>query len=486
MNKDEKIAVLGFGVEGKDVLNYLKKHGFENITVLDKKNRNELDLKGIDASGIKFITGKDYLKNGLAGYSVIFRSPGFYRYIPEIIKAEKGGSEITSNIKYFLENYKGLSIGVTGTKGKGTTSTLIYEILRQVYPKQSRSAQDKSLKKSNREIYLTGNIGSPPLSILDSTDSNSIVILELSSFQLIDLNNSPNIAVVLNVTSDHMDWHKNQKEYVDAKKNIVRFQNKDDLKVINYDYGTSKSFADTSLSMNYFFSKEKRVQGVYVKDGKIITSIHPAGVHSFDYVQDRSVTHEVSGFEVGSVDKLLLRGKHNWENVCAAICASQLAGADINSIKKTVFSFKGLEHRLELVGVINGVTYYNDSFSTNPQTTIAAVDSFTEAITLVLGGYDKGLAFDEMVKHLCKKKNLQNIILIGNTQNKLNKLLRIYEFNSSIVKLGKSDMTEIVAKCKEVTKKGGVVLLSPACASFDMFSDYKDRGDQFKEIVAYG
>ena len=247
-----------------------------------------------------------------------------------------------------------------------------------------------------------------------------------------------------------------------SKQNIVKFQNEDNFKVINYDYDTSKKFADLSPSKNYYFSKSEEVKGGYVKDGTIYSNI--------------GGELEV----IGSADNLLLKGKHNWENVCAAICTSQLVGADIKSIKKAVFSFKGLEHRLELVGEINGVKYYTDSFSTNPQTTIAAVDSFSEPITLILGGYDKGLAFDEMAKHLCKKKNLQNIILIGNTQNKLNKLLRIYEFNNLIVKLGKSDMPEIVGKCGKVTEKGGVVLLSPACASFDMFKDYKDRGEQFK------
>ena len=467
MNKDEKIAVLGFGIEGKDVLNYLIKHGYENVTVLDKKNRNELDLKGVDASDIKFITGKSYLKNGLVGYDVIFRSPGFYRYIPEIIEAENGGSEITSNIKYFLENYKGLSIGVTGTKGKGTTSTLIYEILRHAshFVPQYGTTRDKQNNEKlgiSRKVYLAGNIGSPPLSILDETDEKSFVVLEMSSFQLIDITESPDIAVILNITSDHMDWHKSQDEYVKSKQNIVKFQNEDNFKVINYDYDTSKKFADLSPSKNYYFSKSEEVKGGYVKDGTIYSNI--------------GGELEV----IGSADNLLLKGKHNWENVCAAICTSQLVGADIKSIKKAVFSFKGLEHRLELVGEINGVKYYNDSFSTNPQTTIAAVDSFSEPITLILGGYDKGLAFDEMVKHLCKKKNLQNIILIGNTQNKLLKGLKELKFKNSIYKMGKPKMPEIVAKCKEVTKEGGVVLLSPACASFDMFKDYKDRGEQFK------
>ena len=444
-----KIAVLGLGVEGKDTINYLQKKGINDITVFDKKTKSDLDLSGINTSDLKFITGADYLKTGLTVYKTIFRSPGVYRFLPEIITAEKSGSVITSNIKLFFEKFNGVSIGVTGTKGKGTTCTLIYEML----------------KKSGKNVYLTGNIGSPPLSVLDEVGESSVVVLELSSFQLIDLQKSPDIAVVLNVTSDHMDWHKNQKEYVDAKKNIVKQQDEDDFKVINFDYKTSKDFADLSPSKNYFFSKNEKVVGGYVENGVIYLKI------------------EGKLSKIGNTKDLLLRGKHNWENVCAAACTSYLAGADLKSIEKTVFSFKGLEHRLELVGEVDGVKYYNDSFSTNPQTTIAAVDSFFEPTTLIIGGYDKGLDFNQMAKHLSKTKNLKNILLIGDLEDKLYELLKKYKSENLIIRMGKPGMSQILEKCKEVTKKGGVVLLSPACASFGMFENYKERGNQFKKCV---
>jgi len=453
---NNKIAILGFGTEGKDVLGYLLKQGFSDITVFDKKEKQELDFSGIDTSRVKTVTGHDYLKEGLKEFGTIFRSPGVYRYLPEIVAAEKSGSEIYSNIKLFFEKFKGLTIGVTGTKGKGTASTLIYEILKKSFGK-------------NKEIYLAGNIGSPPLLILDRAGEDAIVVLELSSFQLIDLLKSPDIAVILNITSDHMDWHKNQKEYIDAKKNIVSHQNKLDYKVINFDYAVSKSFSDLSPSSNYFFSRNNKVNGVFVKGEIIYSNI------------DNKET------KIGPVDKLLLRGQHNWENVCAAVCAAQLAGADLDSIRKVVFSFKGLEHRLELVREVKEVKYYNDSFSTNPQTTIAAVDSFSEPITLILGGYDKGPDFNEMAKYLSEKANLENIILTGDVEQKLFNLFKKYNFRNSIFKMGKSKMKDIVDKSSKLTKSGGVVLLSPACASFDMFENYKDRGNQFKKAVeAYG
>ena len=364
-------------------------------------------------------------------------------------KLNKSGCEITSNIKLFFEIFHGLTIGITGTKGKGTTSTLIYQIL----------------KSSGKEVFLTGNVGSPPLNILNISNNESIVILELSSFQLIDLQKSPNIAVVLNITSDHLDWHKNQKEYLEAKKNIVLHQKKSDFKVINFDYQTSRSFKNLSPSTNYYFSAKKKVNGVYVRNGDIYSNL----------------TGKLN--KIGQTDKLLLRGRHNWENVCAAICASQLAGGNGKNIRKAVFSFKGLEHRLELVRDFNGVYFYNDSFSTNPQTTIAAVDSFNEPITLILGGYDKGLNFEEMIKHLCAINNLLNILLIGNVDDKLFNLLIKYGFKGEIYRMAKSGMVDIVKQCKKITNTGGVVLLSPACASFDMFKDYKDRGNQFRNAV---
>ncbi len=446
---NDKIAVLGIGTEGKDVVNYLLQRNYKNITVFDKKYKKDLDLENINSSKISFITGPDYLKKGLINYKTIFRSPGVYRYLPEIIEAESMGSVITSNIKLFFEKHKGVTIGVTGTKGKGTTSTLIYKILRQ----------------KSRNVYLAGNIGNPPLELLNNLNEKSIVVLELSSFQLIDLTKSPNISVVLNITTDHMDWHRDQNEYLDAKKNIVRFQDKNDSKVLNNDYASSKAFKLLSASNNLYISKYDKVKGVYVKDGIIYANISDENI------------------KIGETKNLLLRGVHNWENVCAAICASLLAGASVENARKAVFSFKGLEHRLELVAKVSGVEYYNDSFSTNPQTTSAAVDSFSEPITLILGGYDKGLDFEGMVKNICCKINIPSVVLIGDVSAKLIRLLKTYKFRGEIYRLNKSKMESVVKKCADVSQKGGVVLLSPACASFDMFKNYKDRGDQFKKAV---
>jgi UDP-N-acetylmuramoylalanine--D-glutamate ligase len=440
--KGKKAAVIGLGIEGKDLVKFLLERG-DIVTVLDKKGEREIDFSGIDRKKIRLRTGKTYLED-LSKFDIIFRSPGVYRYKSEIVEAEKKGVMVSSAIKLFFDLCPGKIIGITGTKGKGTTATLIYEIL----------------KEDGEDVFLAGNIGKPYLQLLPNLNKKSWIVLELSSFQLIDLNKSPHIAVILNITSDHMDWHVSQKEYIEAKENIVRFQNKSDFGVINADYTSSKIFSELSESEFYYFSKMKKVKGCYVRGEDIVLNINREDV-------------------VGKVNDLILRGKHNWENVTAAICASRLVGADIKPIKKAVFNFRGLKHRLEFVETVDGVGYYNDSFATGPQPTIAAIKSFKEPLTLILGGFDKGLGYGEMVKEIVIKKNIKNIILIGDLNRKFQYLLKTQRYKNRIIDAGYSKMDKVVRIAKKITPKGGVVLLSPAAASFDMFKNYKDRGGQF-------
>lgn len=446
--KDKKVAILGFEINGADAADYLLSQGAD-ITVFDRKTKEELDLKGFDKRGVNFILGPDYLKGGLNKFDYIFRSPAVYPYISELTEAQKKGVEITSPIKLFFDLCPGKIIGVTGTKGKGTTCTLIYEIL----------------KKTGKDVYLAGNIGKPVLEFLPKLTKDSFVVLELSSFQLMDMTTSPHVAVVLNITTDHMDWHKDRKEYVNAKAQIVKYQTEKDFTVLNYDYEDSKNFEVLTKSHKFYFSRSKKINGCYVEKGTIKINV------------------ESTEHNLGRVDKLLLRGKHNWENVCAASLAAYLAGAHVDSIKQTIFSFKGLEHRLELVRKINDKSFYNDSFSTNPQTTIAAIRSFTEPTTVILGGSDKGLNYDELGKEISKSTNVKVVVLVGFIANVIKKSITEANFKGKLVKLDKPPMSEIVKKCFELTPRGGVVLLSPATASFDMFKDYKDRGNQFKEEV---
>lgn len=445
--KNKKVAVLGLGIEGKDLVKYLDKQK-AIVEVLDEKKRNELDTSGLPEN-IKYITGKNYLSK-LERYNAIFRSPGVYRFKKELERAEKSGAAISSGIKLFFNLCPAKIIGVTGTKGKGTTATLIYQIL----------------KNDRKDVYLAGNIGKPILELLPKLYKKSVVILELSSFQLIDIKKSPHIAVVLNITSDHLDWHKDLKEYINAKRNIVLHQTRQDIAVINSDFKISRDFADLTKGKVYYFSKSSRKNGCYVEKDRIVLNTDKDKV------------------SIGGVEKLQLRGKHNWENVTAAICAARLAGTRTGSIKKAVFSFKGLEHRLEYLGKVNNIGFYNDSFATSPQPTIAAIKSFYEPITLILGGYDKGLEYEDLVKEIVKSKNVNRIILIGDLKKKLRELLLKFNYNGKMLDMEKKEMVEIVKKAFEVTPKRGVVLLSTAAASFDMFKNYKERGKEFKSSVA--
>lgn len=444
--RNKKVAILGLGMEGKDALDFIRKQG-ASITVLDQKPIGELGLGGIKTSGIKFVCGEKYL-DSLNQFDVIVRSPGVYRYIPQLKNSEKAGTVITSSVKLFFERCPGKIIAVTGTKGKGTTSTLIYNIL----------------KKSSRDVYLAGNIGKPCLELLPKLKSDSWVVMELSSFQLIDLDKSPHIAVVLNITTDHMDWHKDREEYISAKKNIVLHQRVRDYSIINADYPDSKRFESSGKGRKYYFSRYKTVNGSFVAGGRIYLEI-----------DGRKVV-------VGPTGKLLLRGEHNWENVTASCCAARLAGADYPTIREATFSFKGLEHRLELVAEKNGVTYYNDSFSTNPQPTMAAVDSFFEPIILILGGSDKGLDYGEMARHIVEKKNVKKIILIGQIADQIEQSLMRVKFKGEVRNLGMTTIQRVIVESRKRAAKGDVVLLSPAAASFGMFKDYKDRGDQFRTV----
>jgi len=442
----KNVAILGFGIEGKDALEFLLKKG-ANVTVFDKKEKTEFNTEKY--KNVNFVFGEKYLSKGLKKFDLIVRSPGVYRYKNIILEAEKEGVSVTSTVKLFSDNCPGKIIGVTGTKGKGTTASLIYEIL----------------KKSKKDVYLVGNIGNPSLKILNKLNENSIIVMELSSFQLIDMTRSPNISVVLNITEDHLDWHKDKEEYVLAKENIIKYQNNSDYSVINYDYDLPRSFSKLTKSKVYFVSRKTSVKGCYVYNNNIILNIDNKEIN------------------IGNTKDLFLRGEHNWENICSAIMASYIAGSDLKSIREVVFSFKGLEHRLEFVRSYKNIEFYNDSFATGPQPTIAAVNSFNKPLTLILGGYDKGLNYESLAGILKNYKHKLQIVLIGDLEEKLFALLSAVIDREYLYKLGKKTMDIIVKKAVQITPENGIILLSPAAASFDMFKDYKERGNMFKNSV---
>jgi len=443
--KNKKIAVLGLGINNVGLAEFLLKQKVD-FTICDKNTEARKKYpKFAKNKLVSWRLGENYLNN-LVDFDIVFRTPGIPYFIPEIQKAIKKGVEVSSQTKLFFDLCPCKIIGVTGTKGKGTTTTLIYNIL----------------KASGKKAYLAGNIGKDPFEFLAKLKKNDWVCLELSSFQLQDLHKSPNIGVVLNITQEHLDYHKSIEEYREAKASIVKWQTDKDFAAVNFDYPVSKKFSALSGGQVYFFSRFGKVKkGAYIENKNVV-------------LVDKGKKSVVC-----DTAKLKLRGQHNWENITAAITASYLAGAKLPATKKEVLNFKGLEHRLELTGIKKGVSYYNDSFATTPESTIAAIKAFNEPVVLICGGSEKGSDYTELGK-VIKNSTIRTVILIGQTAQKIKK--SIGKTDIELIE-GCKNMDDIFAAIKKVAQKGDIVLLSPACASFGMFKNYKDRGNRFKDNV---
>ena len=448
--KDKKIAILGLGTEGDSLVRYLSQSG-ASVTIFDQNKESELVSQFVSRARESDceIISQDLDTIDLGVFDIIFRSPGVRFSTISIQNAMKMGVKVSSPTKLFFEKCPATIIGVTGTKGKGTTSTLIYEML----------------KKGGKDAHIGGNIGTPPLDFLDSLHPESVVVLELSSFQLQDLEVSPHIGVLLMITSEHMDYHESIEEYVDAKRNLLRFQDTEDFAIVNHDYPASNESDIYTSGRVYKVSREQIVdQGCYVYENAIWLKMGEKAERILD------------------VKDVALPGRHNLENVCAAIIAAACAGLDMRAIIPVIKSFTGLPYRLELIRTVHGVKYYNDSFSTTPETAIAAIEAFSEPEILILGGSSKNSDFTELGKVIRESKNVKAIVGIGEEWAQIKNSIGVVPDHVKIVE-GTKSMRESVAKCSEIAELGDVVLLSPACASFGMFKNYKERGGQFNEAV---
>jgi UDP-N-acetylmuramoylalanine--D-glutamate ligase len=424
LKKQKKILIVGYGVEGKAVEVFLKKYcpGVE-IGIADKQN------------------GEDYLAKQTE-YDLAIKSPG--------VKSEVLQIPFTTATNIFLANCLGKVIGVTGTKGKSTTATLIYEML----------------KKSGKSVYLGGNIGESPLVFLDKLNEHSWTVLELSSFQLKDLQQSPHISVLLMITSEHLDFHGDVSAYVDAKRNLIRFQTKDDFAVLNRDYpATNESDIHTEGKVFYVSRERETENGCYVRE--------------------HSVWLKSEGKEKKVLDVAMIKlvGRHNLENVCAAVMAATLAGVSIEDCREVLKSFAGLPHRIEFVGEALGVRYYNDSLATVPEAAMEAIETFGDEVeTLIAGGYDRGLDFTALGEYLAKSR-VRNLILFSPSGKRIWESVMAAGGESKIKHFMVETMHQAVFIASEETEAGKICLLSPASASFGTFKDYKDRGEQFKNEV---
>ncbi len=459
--KIKKIGILGFGKEGQSAYRFLKKNGaFRNAEfwILSSDKKTEIP------AGAFAKLGDAYLENLAQGrFDIIVRSPGVKYHAPEIQAAKKGGAVITSSTKLFFAYARRKTkniIGVTGTKGKGTTATLIAKILT----------------RAGKKVFLAGNIGVPAVDLIPKLTDSAWVVLELSSFQLADLTESPHIAVALMTTSEHLDWHKNTADYRNAKANIVKCQTAHDFAVLARDYAASAAYARLTKARVFMFSRRPLPTFTPQNSGGRAPVANGTFVENGNFYFSAGKRKE----KICATNILQIPGEHNWENAGAAITVAKILHIPNGIIKKTLSNFKGLAHRLEFVAEKNGVRYYNDSYATTPETSIAAITAFKEPKILILGGSSKGSDFTKLGKIISKSKNVKAIIGIGAEWPRIK--ARIRNPRIQLVE-GCKNMESIVRVAAEVAEPGDAVLLSPACASFGMFKNYDDRGEQFKTAV---
>ena len=452
-----KIAILGYGVEGKSAEKFL------NSSLGCRTTKCRIEIRDVKKQG------KDYLKN-LEKFDMVVRSPGIPYLLPEIQRAKKKGVKITSTTKLFFENAKGILVGITGTKGKGTTATLLYKILK---------ASHLGAGHPSGSIHLVGNMGIPMLDELPKLKENSISILELSSFQLQDMDVSPHIAVVLDVSPDHLNYHKSFKEYLEAKAQLVKNQLSSPQVLASHGYFSAEKFLVLAPS---------RSQGL-AKPASSLTlprSFFPLVFFFPDNKFSKQIAQKGKGKKIAVLAdknlKLKIHGTHNLKNASMAAAIGRTLGIKEAVIKKTIQNFNGLPHRLEFVREVRGVKFYNDSASTNPGAAIAALKSFDEPKILIAGGASKGAGFG-VLKPVIKNSNVKLIILFGRNQKEIGNALRLGS-GQAVGKIIYTDNLRIaVMLACENTKKGDVILFSPASASFDQFSGYDERGELFKKYV---
>lgn len=445
-----KVAIIGLGVSNQPLIDYMHKYKAK-VTVFDNRIIEDIPketIKKITDYAMDFSFGPNNLSK-LKGFDIIFRSPSCLPTVPELVEEAKRGAIVTTEIELLMKLCPGKVIGITGSDGKTTTTTLIYEILKQ----------------NGYNCYLGGNIGTPLFTKLSEMTPDDIVVLELSSFQLMGMEISPEISVITNITPNHLNVHSSYEEYIDAKKSIYKYQDKKGILVLNYDNPVTKNLDKEANGKVVFFSSKHKLDDGIILDDNIIKECN-----------DKLRRH------ILNTNSVNLRGTHNYENICAALAATKTL-VDIEDAINVVKNFSGVQHRLEFVREIDGVKWYNDSIGTSPTRTIAGLNSFSEKIVLIAGGYDKHLDYAPIAKPILE--NVSKLILIGDTAPKIfdsvkeeaekqNKDLPIYMCDK---------FEDIITTAKKVAKPGEIVLFSPASASFDMFKNFEERGNKFKELV---
>ena len=438
--KDKNILVLGLGVSNRPLVRLLLSYGC-TVTGCDRTPREKLDAEVLELErlGCKLSVGDGYLDNLRA--DLVFRTPGMHPDIPALRALRENGAAVTSEMEVFFSLCPCHTLAVTGSDGKTTTTTLISEML----------------KAAGKKVWLGGNIGTPLLPLCPQMEKEDYAVVELSSFQLMDMTHSPHVAVVTNLAPNHLDIHKDMAEYVDAKVNLFRFQNEQDILILNADNDITNGFTGNGITRKF---SRKGNAWIHIRDGVI-------------YRGETAVL---------DTRDILLPGVHNIENYMAAIAAVEgLVSDDV--IRHVAKNFGGVEHRIELVRVKDGVRYYNDSIASSPSRTIAGLNSFPEKVILIAGGYDKHIPYDVLGPYICR--SVKVLFVNGATGH----LIRAAAESCPDYKPGCpeivdcKDFTDAVYKAAAAAKSGDVVLMSPASAAFDQFKNFMERGEYFKKLV---
>jgi len=439
--KGKRIAVFGLGVSNRPLVRLLLEFGCD-VLGCDKTPREQLDeeVLELERQGCKLSVGEHYLDNLSA--DLVFRTPGMHPGNPALVDLRQKGAEVTSEMEVFFEVCPCTIIAVTGSDGKTTTTTLVSEML----------------KASGKTVWLGGNIGTPLLPRVREMQETDVAVVELSSFQLMDMKRSPHVALVTNLAPNHLDVHKDMDEYVEAKKNIFRFQNESDILVINADNDITAPFLGNGVTKS--FSRQGKEATVRLEGETIMRN----------------------GTPVLNKSDILIPGEHNVENYMAAIAVVE-GLVDDETIRHVARTFGGVEHRIELVRVKDGVRFYNDSIASSPSRTIAGLKSFPEKVILIAGGYDKHIPYDVLGPEICE--HVKILVLGGATGPKIrDAVLNCPDYKPGCPEIiDCADFASAVKASAEAAKEGDVVLMSPASAAFDQFKNFMVRGKFFKKMV---
>ncbi|MEG2869728.1 MAG: UDP-N-acetylmuramoyl-L-alanine--D-glutamate ligase [Terrisporobacter sp.] len=443
--KNKNVAVVGIGVSNIPLINFLVKLG-ANITAFDKKTEEELGDVGTEfkSRGVKLELGENYLNN-LTGFEVVFKTPSMRIDCDALVKVKEEGAYITSEMEEFVRYCKGKVFGLTGSDGKTTTTTIV----------------SKLLMAEGHKTWVGGNIGTPLFAQIEDIKEDHMVVLELSSFQLMTMNLPIDVAIVTNLAPNHLDMHKDMDEYIDSKKNIFLYQNKDNVLVLNRENEITFGFEkEAKCEVREFSSKRVLENGAYYKDGILY----------------------LMGEEVCEKDNIIIKGIHNIENYLAAFVAVK-DDVKIETMKNVAETFVGVEHRCELVRELEGVKYYNDSIASSPTRTLAGLLAFEKKVILIAGGYDKNIPFEPLAYE--GYPFIKQLILLGATKDKIKDVFYKLkeEKGIDVPVIIVESLEEAVTIAKKIAIKNDVITLSPACASFDMFQNFAVRGNKFKELV---